>query len=190
MLNVQREHWLLGAAYHTWNTSTGSSGLFLCSCQYYFGGWCGHGSCYHISVHTLSTSTLQWRILASTTSENGAPMKSGCGFVYFTDVEVDLLFVVGGYGTYPLVNKGHSINKLMMVVSIPMNNTFSACPQVSAILCCSEGWYHHLQVGGAHSRSQDKLLPHVPISHQQPEGVTCYAQKGKFLVVDANSEAD
>ena len=31
--SVQREHWLLGAAYHTWNTSTGSMGLFLCSCQ-------------------------------------------------------------------------------------------------------------------------------------------------------------
>ena len=30
---VQGEHWLLGAAYHTWNTSTGSMGLFLCSCQ-------------------------------------------------------------------------------------------------------------------------------------------------------------
>ena len=31
--SIQREHWLLGAAYHTWNTSTGSTGLFLCSCQ-------------------------------------------------------------------------------------------------------------------------------------------------------------
>ena len=31
---------------------------------YYFGGECGHGSCYHNSIHTLSTSTLQWRLLS------------------------------------------------------------------------------------------------------------------------------
>ena len=68
----------------------------------YFGGWCGHGACYHNSVHTLSTSTLQWRMLAPTTSEDGAPMKkSGCGVVHFTDEEEDLLFVVGGYGPTP-----------------------------------------------------------------------------------------
>ena len=37
--------------------------------------------------------------LATTTSEDGAPMKkSGCGIVYFTDEEEDLLFVAGGYG--------------------------------------------------------------------------------------------
>ena len=40
---------------------------------YYFGGGCGHSGCYHNSVHTLSTSTLQWRMLAPTTSEDGAP---------------------------------------------------------------------------------------------------------------------
>ena len=66
---------------------------------YYFGGWCGHDGCYHNSLHTLSTSTLQWRMLAPTTSEDGAPMKKrACGVVHFTDEE-DLLLVVGGYGT-------------------------------------------------------------------------------------------
>ena len=69
---------------------------------YYFGGWCGHGSCYHNSVHSLSTSTLQWRMLAPTTSEDWAPMmKRDCGVVLFTDEEEDLLFVVGGYGPTP-----------------------------------------------------------------------------------------
>ena len=69
---------------------------------YYFGGWCGHSGCYHNSVHTLSTSTLQWRMLAHTTSKDGAPMKkSNCGVLYFTDEEEDLLFVVGGYGPTP-----------------------------------------------------------------------------------------
>ena len=71
---------------------------------YYFGGWCGHGGSdrYHNNVHTLSTSTLQWRMLAPTTSKDGAPMKkSDCGVVHFTDEEKDLLFVVGGYGPTP-----------------------------------------------------------------------------------------
>ena len=80
-------------------------GVWGCSCVavrnvlYFFGGGCGHGSCYHNSVHILITSTLQWRMLAPTTSENGAPMKKwGCGLVHFTDEDEDLLFVVGGYG--------------------------------------------------------------------------------------------
>lgn len=68
---------------------------------YYFGGECGHGNCYHNSVHSLNTSTLQWRILTRTTSEQGAPMKkSGCGIVHFND-KADLLFIVGGFGFTP-----------------------------------------------------------------------------------------
>ena len=67
---------------------------------HYFGGYCGHGGdCYHNSVHTLSTSTLQWRMLAPSTTEDGAPMqKARCGMVHFTDGEEDLLYVVGGRG--------------------------------------------------------------------------------------------
>ena len=66
---------------------------------HYFGGYCGHDDCYHNSVHTLSTSTLQWRMLAPSTTEDGAPMqKQWCGMVHFTDGEEDLLYVVGGWG--------------------------------------------------------------------------------------------
>ena len=69
---------------------------------YYFGGECSHPGCYHNSLYTLSTSTLQWRMLAPTTSEDGPPMKkNGCGVVHFTDEEEDLLFVMGGYGPAP-----------------------------------------------------------------------------------------
>ena len=69
---------------------------------HYFGGECSHGGCYHNSVHTLSTSTLEWRMLAPTTSEEGVPMsKSGCGVVPFTDQEEGLLFAVGGCGSNP-----------------------------------------------------------------------------------------
>ena len=68
---------------------------------HYIGGWCGHfdSECYHNSVHTLSTSTLQWRMLAPSTTEDGAPMKKKwCGMVHFTDGEEDILYVVGGWG--------------------------------------------------------------------------------------------
>ena len=66
---------------------------------HYFGGYCGHGYCYHNSVHTLSTSTLQWRMLAPSTTEGGAPLKkTSCGMVHFTDGEENLLYVVGGRG--------------------------------------------------------------------------------------------
>ena len=65
----------------------------------YFGGWCGHGDCFHNSVHTLNTSTMRWRMLGSSTTMGEAPMqKAYSGMVHFTEGEEDLLFVVGGYG--------------------------------------------------------------------------------------------
>ena len=80
-------------------------GVFGYSCVavrnelHYFGGRCGHSGCYYNSVHTLSTSTLQWRMLAPSTTESGAPMqKHFCGMVHFTDREEDLLYIVGGQG--------------------------------------------------------------------------------------------
>ena len=69
---------------------------------HFFGGHCGHRSCYHNGVHKLSTSSLQWAMLSPTTSEDGAPMKKAyCGMVAFKDGEEAILFVVGGSGTTP-----------------------------------------------------------------------------------------
>ena len=69
---------------------------------HYFGGYCGHGDCYHNSVHKLSTSSFQWRMLAPTTTEGRGPMRKGlCGMVSFKDGEEDFLFVVGGDGPTP-----------------------------------------------------------------------------------------
>ena len=68
---------------------------------HYFGGECGRRSCYHNSVHTLNTFTLQWRMLAPSTTEPdlGVPMqKHHCGMVHFADGEEDLLYVLGGEG--------------------------------------------------------------------------------------------
>ena len=92
---------------------------------YYFGGECGRHGCYYNSVHTLSTSTLQWRMMVPTTSEDGAPMKkSGCGVVHFTSC----LWWEGMVTPHSLINVGHNIHKVMCIL---MNNTFSACSQVS-----------------------------------------------------------
>ena len=70
---------------------------------HYFGGWCGHDmSCYHNSVHKLSTSSLQWRMLAPTTSKGRGPMKKDyCGMVAFKDGKENFLYVVGGHGPTP-----------------------------------------------------------------------------------------
>ena len=64
---------------------------------YYFSGYCGHGYCYHNSVHKLSTSSLQWRMLFPTTKKGKGPMKKvQCGILALKDDEEDFLFVVGG----------------------------------------------------------------------------------------------
>ena len=70
---------------------------------HYFGGSCGHGiSCYHNSVHKLSTSSFRWRTLASTTTKGRGPMRKGhCGLVAFNEGEEDFIFVVGGEGPTP-----------------------------------------------------------------------------------------
>ena len=67
---------------------------------HYFGGRCAcQDCCFHNSVHTLSTSTLQWKMLAPSTTVCGAPMqKWHSGMVHFTDREENLLYVVFGRG--------------------------------------------------------------------------------------------
>ena len=106
----------------------------------YFGGWCGHNNCYHNSVHSLSTSTLQWRMLAPTTSEGKGPMRKWCcGMVHFTDGEEDLLYVMGGYGHTAPSSPQHGAQYIKYYPVLPwcqyqMNSTFSLCPQVSDML--------------------------------------------------------
>ena len=69
---------------------------------YYFSGYCGHDKCYHNSVHKLSTSSLQWKMLSASTSESGAPMrKMNSDMVAFRDGEEDILCVVAGFGLTP-----------------------------------------------------------------------------------------
>ena len=82
---------------------------------HYFGGYCGHDECYHNSVHKLSTSSLQWSVLAPTTAEGRGPMKKGfCGMVAFRDAEEEFLFVVGGKGPTPSSRQPVSTNEQHM----------------------------------------------------------------------------
>ena len=76
-----------------WNAYT-SSGKYM----YTFGGYCGHGKCYHNSVHQLDAIGLQWReVMASNPSES--PMRKWqCGMVAFTKGEDNFLCVFGGWG--------------------------------------------------------------------------------------------
>ena len=58
-----------------------------------------------------------------------------CGMVHFTDGEEDLLYVVGGKGPAVPSSPQHGAQyqkpRYIVVVYVPMNNTFSLCPQVS-----------------------------------------------------------
>ena len=63
----------------------------------------------------------------------GTNAEDHCGMVHFTDGEEDLLYVVGGWGHAAPSSPQHGAqyHQMVLVVCVPMNNTFSLCPQVS-----------------------------------------------------------
>ena len=64
---------------------------------YYFGGFCGHGSCYHNSLNCLDTLTLQWKELQSTTSDNSVTKRGYGGMIAMgSEGEPQQLLVIGG----------------------------------------------------------------------------------------------
>ena len=66
----------------------------------YFGGYCGHGDCYHNSLNSLCIDSLIWRELSPTNSHGGPMMKRYCGMVAVQFNEEDHLLVVGGSGPF------------------------------------------------------------------------------------------
>ena len=63
-----------------------------------YGGYCGHGDCYHNSLHELNTLTLEWTVLAPSEAK-GAPMeKFRCGIVVYSRNGEEHLCVFGGLG--------------------------------------------------------------------------------------------
>ena len=73
--------------------------------MYTFGGYCGHGKCYHNSVHQLDTALFQWReVMVANPGE--CPMKKWqCGMVGFTQGEDNYLCVFGGWGVLSASHK-------------------------------------------------------------------------------------
>ena len=66
---------------------------------YYFGGRCGHDSCYHNSLFALNVKNLLFTQLCSTNDHESAPVKkSDSGMISFqTDKNEESLLVVGGF---------------------------------------------------------------------------------------------
>ena len=64
---------------------------------FYFGGYCGHGMCYHNSIFALGTDNLAWRELFPTSDTNGPMRKSYCAMLPFHN----RLLTVGGQGATP-----------------------------------------------------------------------------------------
>ena len=69
---------------------------------YYFGGYCGHDSCYHNSLNCLDTLTLQWKELQPTS--NNSVTKRGYGgiIVMGSESKPQQLLVIGGLA--PILN--------------------------------------------------------------------------------------
>ncbi|XP_019858140.1 PREDICTED: uncharacterized protein LOC105314483 [Amphimedon queenslandica] len=63
---------------------------------YYFGGWCGHGKCYHNSLNCLDTLTLQWKELQPT-GDNSVTKRGYGGMVAMAGGgDSQQLLVIGG----------------------------------------------------------------------------------------------
>ena len=65
---------------------------------FYYGGWCGHGDCYHNSLHSFNVDTFNWEELSPTTPHHGPMMKGYCGMVAVQLDGEDYLVVIGGWG--------------------------------------------------------------------------------------------
>ncbi|XP_019857672.1 PREDICTED: uncharacterized protein LOC109585968 [Amphimedon queenslandica] len=63
---------------------------------YYFGGWCGHDTCYHNSLNCLDTLTLQWKELQPTDNNSVTKRNFGGMIAMGGEGEPQQLLVVGG----------------------------------------------------------------------------------------------
>ena len=63
-----------------------------------FGGYCGHGKCYHNSVHQLDVIAMQWREMMPSNPGDSPMKKWQCGMVSFSLGEENYLCMFGGWG--------------------------------------------------------------------------------------------
>ena len=75
---------------------------------FFFGGYCGHGGCYHNSLFSFNVDTFNWKELSPTSPHHGPMMKSYCGMVAVQLEEEAYLVVIGGsnYNSQPGTQRG------------------------------------------------------------------------------------
>ena len=67
----------------------------------FFGGYCGHGDCYHNNISELDSDTLTWNTVSDGHQRDG-PMKKGyCGMIPLYSEGEHYLFIIGGRGPPP-----------------------------------------------------------------------------------------
>ena len=69
---------------------------------FYYGGYCGHGDCYHNSLHSFNVDTFNWKELSPTctTPHHGPMMKGSCAMVTVQLDGEDYLVIIGGRGPF------------------------------------------------------------------------------------------
>ena len=67
---------------------------------YYFGGHCGHASCYYNTVNHFETTIYKWNDIPIQNLFDAPMMKYSCGMVGFRHEDNRFLLVVGGYGEF------------------------------------------------------------------------------------------
>uniref|UniRef100_A0A1X7TUF4 Uncharacterized protein n=1 Tax=Amphimedon queenslandica TaxID=400682 RepID=A0A1X7TUF4_AMPQE len=74
---------------------------------YYFGGFCGHESCYHNSLNCLDTLTLQWKELQPT-GDNSVTKRGYGGMIAMgSEGEPQQLLVIGGLAPKSTTTRHH-----------------------------------------------------------------------------------
>ena len=81
---------------------TGYAAVAIGNEIFYYGGWCGHGVCFHNSLFSFNVDTFNWKELSPTTPHHGPRMKYLCDMVAVQLDGEDYLVVIGGHG--PPVN--------------------------------------------------------------------------------------
>ena len=74
---------------------------------YYFGGYCGHDSCYHNSITELDTVSLRWRELEPTDATRPVMRRGYGGMISFEHDGEHHLLMIGGTGSKPAVQLPH-----------------------------------------------------------------------------------
>ena len=117
---------------------------------YYFGGYCGHGECFHNSLHELNISTFTWTQLQPTDDRIAVMKRSSGGMISTKGVGRRYLLLIGGQGCPPS-------RKLKQA-------QYYHLPNPSRVLNKEAGQHCHLLVGGIIPQAQQYQLSNNRVS--------------------------